>query len=118
MPEAVLLIDDDAEFRNLARRVLENAGITVVGEAATAADGLAAVRDLRPDAVLLDVGLPDRDGVSLAAEITTLHGAPRVVLTSADHEATAGRDLAVAGAEGFVAKDQLPDEGLRLLRGE
>ena len=65
---SVLLIDDDPAFRNLARRVLKGTGLSVVGEADTVASGLAAAIELRPDVMLVDVGLPDGDGISLGRE--------------------------------------------------
>src|SRR4051812_47676121 len=55
----VLIVDDHPGFRRFARRLLEEAGFAVVGEAADGASGMAAARDLAPTAVLLDVMLPD-----------------------------------------------------------
>ena len=66
MSARVLLIDDDPSFCSLARRVQTGSGLQVVGEAETAAGGAAEAARLRPDAILVDVGLPDRDGVHLA----------------------------------------------------
>jgi DNA-binding NarL/FixJ family response regulator len=115
MPASVLLVDDDPVFRELARRVLRSSGLTVVGEADTAASGLAAAEELRPDVVLLDVGLPDGDGLALAPKIAALPWSPRVVLTSVDADAASPEEIRASGADGFVPKDDLPGAGLQLL---
>jgi len=69
---------------------------------------------VRPSAVLVDVGLPDRSGIDLAYELAELPWAPRVVLTSGDREAS----IAIRGRPGrnrplFVAKEDLDVETLR-----
>lgn len=115
MPTAVLLIDDDPAFRELARRVLSGTDFVVVGEADTVATGLAAAMELRPDAVLVDVGLPDGDGITLARELAVLPWGPRVVLTSVDADAASADDVRESGAQGFAPKDDLPGAGLKLL---
>lgn len=114
---SVLLVDDDPAFRVLARRVLSATGVSVVGEADSVATALAAANDLRPDAVLVDVGLPDGDGVALARELTALPWRPRVVLTSIDADAASPREVRRSGANGFAPKDELPNAVLRLLIG-
>jgi DNA-binding NarL/FixJ family response regulator len=65
----LLLVDDHDGFRRHARCLLEAAGYSIVGEAPDAASAIAAVSSLRPDLVLLDVGLPDADGVEVAATL-------------------------------------------------
>jgi len=77
------------------------------------------VAELRPDAVLLDVNLPDGDGVTLARHLAGAPWRPRIVLTSSDRDATTHGDAVEAGAVGFVAKDDLPDVSLaRMLAPE
>ena len=115
MPMSVLLIDDDPGFRRLARRTLAGTRLSVIGEADTVASGASAARELKPDIVLLDVGLPDGDGITLAGELTALPWGPRVVLTSVDPDAASPDEVERSGAEGFVPKHDLPGRGLRLL---
>jgi DNA-binding NarL/FixJ family response regulator len=112
---SVLLIDDDPAFRRLARQTLSGSGLTVVGEAATAAAGSAAARSLEPEIMLVDVGLPDGDGISLAAELSALPWSPRVVLTSVDPDAASPEEVRKSGAIGFVPKQDLPGSGLDML---
>jgi DNA-binding NarL/FixJ family response regulator len=117
MNGSVLVVDDDPAFRRLAHRLLHACGLAWAGEAGSADAGLAAAASLRPDGVLVDVGLPDRDGVTLAGELAALPFPPRVVLTSSDAEAADAYDVRRSGAAAFVPKDQLPNAALeRLLR--
>jgi DNA-binding NarL/FixJ family response regulator len=117
MSVSVLIVDDDAGFRRLAARLLGAAGLTIAGEADTVAGGLDAASALRPDAVLVDVGLPDGDGRALAARLSALSWQPRVVLTSSDPDAVSDGDVERSGARGFVPKQELPNDVARLLRG-
>jgi DNA-binding NarL/FixJ family response regulator len=113
MSRTVLVVDDDPDFRRLAARMLRAMGMEVVAEAGTVASALKAAADLRPDAALVDVGLPDGDGVTLAGELAALPWRPRIVLTSSDPDATSPESARSVGAAGFIAKDRLPDGTLR-----
>src|SRR5437867_1670064 len=81
VPKRVLIVDDHQPFRTIARELLESAGYIVAGEAADAEQALAAVAADCPDAVLLDVQLPDRDGFTVATALAAVDG-PAVVLIS------------------------------------
>ena len=113
MPVRVLLVDDDDAFRRSAAEVLAARGYEVVGQASTVAEARAAVVSLRPDALLLDVHLPDGNGVAFATELTGDGGPLRVLLTSTDSSAVTRRLLDRSGAVGFVAKADLMSSDLR-----
>jgi DNA-binding NarL/FixJ family response regulator len=116
---SVLVVDDDPEFRELARRLLAASGLTVVGEADSVAAALAAAVQLKPSAVLIDVELPDGDGLTLARELAGLPWRPNIVLTSIDADITTTGEARLAGARAFVVKADLPDALLaQLLGGE
>jgi CheY-like chemotaxis protein len=115
MSTSVLVIDDDATFRNLAREMLERIGCFVIGEAGTMQAGTMAARELRPQAALVDVALPDGSGVALAQELAALPWSLRIVLTSSDPEALTELIARSAGAVAFIAKDDLPGQRLRAL---
>jgi DNA-binding NarL/FixJ family response regulator len=109
----VLVVDDDPGFRSLAVRLLERAGLRVTGEADTVKRAREVVHEIRPAFVLLDVSLPDGDGVALAGELTKLPWRPRVVLISSDRAAASAAELDQASAA-FIPKDELTDTTLRI----
>ena len=84
MPRSVLVVDDDASFRDLAARVLVGWGHAVIGEAGSVEEALARAAELRPDTALVDIGLPDGDGFGLAQQLRALPWPLRVVLISTD----------------------------------
>ncbi len=110
MDATVLIVDDDPAFRVLARRMIEDAGLTVTGEAADGGSALAEAAAARPDAILVDVSLPDRDGYDLCRELARLPWRPRLLLTSSDSDAGDAN-----GAVPFVAKQDLANAPLREL---
>jgi CheY-like chemotaxis protein len=115
MKRSVLVVDDDAAFRELASELLRASGLHVAGEAGTFAAGAAAAERLRPDAALVDVGLPDGDGVELARRIAALPWSPRVVITSSDADAITDDAAHGLGAVGFLPKAELANGSLREL---
>ena len=115
MTPSVLVIDDDDAFRALTARMLRSWGYADVDEAESFADGLAQTMQLRPEAVLVDVGLPDGDGLVLAGRIAAQSWRPRVVIVSSDAEAADDAAVRRAGAVAFVPKEDLPNGGLRAM---
>jgi DNA-binding NarL/FixJ family response regulator len=116
MARTVLIVDDHPSFRTSARRVLEEAGFEVVGEAADGQTGLDAARELRPAVVLLDVQLPDLDGFEVARALAGEDHSPAVVLTSSrDRADFDGGVLTRSGARGFVPKSELSGAALAAL---
>lgn len=113
----MLVVDDDPAFRALASRVLVDAGYAVAGEAGTVDEALARVEELRPNAALVDVGLPDGDGFALAEELVARPHPIRVVLISADAGAGARPAAVRAGACGFLPKSELSGPALRQFFG-
>jgi DNA-binding NarL/FixJ family response regulator len=103
----LLIVDDHAGFRRLARRVLELGGYEVVGEVADGLGVLAAVGALRPDLVLLDIALPDLDGFAVAEQLAALPEPPAVVLVSSRPGSDFGMRIDRAPVRGFLAKEDL-----------
>lgn len=113
--QTILIVDDNAGFRRQARAVLEADGLSVIGEAADGSSGLAAARRLRPDLVLLDIGLPDVDGFEVAQALADDDRAPLVILTSSRDAREYGPRLGESRSIGFVPKDELSGARVRAL---
>lgn len=111
MSRTVLIVDDHASFRRLARRLFEEAGFRVVGEASDGRSAVAAAHELQPDLVLLDVMLPDISGLEVARLLDSLPALAIMLVSSRSAE-----DLGVAvttGRSRFLRKDELSLERLR-----
>lgn len=111
-----MVVDDAADFRRVARLLLESAGYDVVGEAADGAEAVTVARELQPDLVLLDVQLPDVDGFEVARQLEQ-QGGMRVVLVSSREADDFGPRLHTAAAVGFLAKRDLSGLALNSLLG-
>lgn len=114
MPAKVLIVDDEGAIRRLLRNTLERAGHGVV-EAVNAREALSRAGSDRPDAILLDLGLPDRDGLGLIPLLRAAGNAVILVVSARDatDEKVAALDL---GADDYVTKPFDTDELLARLR--
>jgi len=114
----ILIVDDHAAFRSLARELLEADGYEVVGEAVDGQAGIAAAGVLAPDVVLLDVRLPDMDGFDVAGALAACGCHAAVVVTSSSDDPLYPERAASSGARGFVAKHDVCGAALDRLIGE
>jgi DNA-binding NarL/FixJ family response regulator len=112
MDQTVLIVDDHADFRTSARALLTAGGWTVIGEAASGAEGLRLVEQLRPAVVLLDIALPDQDGFRVATALAREPDPPSVVLVSSRDARAYGRRIAEAPVRGFLPKQGLSGKAL------
>jgi DNA-binding NarL/FixJ family response regulator len=111
----ILIVDDDARFRTQAHDVLEADGFVVIGEAVDGASGLEAAQALRPDYVLLDIGLPDIEGFEVARTLAVDGPPPWVVLTSSRDARAYGRRLTNGHSLGFIPKERISGAAIRAL---
>ena len=112
----VLVVDDTSSMRTEIRHLLEDAGLTVVGEGGAGAEGVMLARELLPDVVVMDVRLSDGSGIEATRDIRAQRPKTQVLmLTSfADDEALFASIM--AGAAGYVLKQIKGDELLRAIR--
>jgi DNA-binding NarL/FixJ family response regulator len=115
MGRTVLIVDDHPAFRSAVRALLEDAGFDVVGEAADGASALTEAGRLQPEVVLLDVQLPDIDGIEVAARLTANGWAPAIVLTSSRDLADLGPLRDRCDVRGFIPKAELSGAALEAL---
>jgi DNA-binding NarL/FixJ family response regulator len=111
----ILIVDDDERFRTQASVVLEADGFDVVGQASDGASGLETARSLRPDFVLLDIGLPDMEGFDVAQALSLDGPPPLVVLTSRRDARAYGRRLESRDFLGFIPKERISGAAIRAL---
>jgi DNA-binding NarL/FixJ family response regulator len=117
MRPTVLIVDDHAAFRASARALLQAEGFDVIGEATDGAEAVTAVATLRPQIVLLDIQLPDLDGLAVAEQLAAAPDPPTVVLISSRDAAAYGPRLQATSARGFLPKRGLSGEALAALVG-
>jgi DNA-binding NarL/FixJ family response regulator len=113
----VLLVDDDALVRAGLRMILSSAeDLELVGEVDDGARAVAAVREHRPDVVLMDIRMPEMDGITATAALRRLEAPPQViVLTTFQADEQVLSALRV-GASGFLLKDTPPAEIVNAVR--
>jgi DNA-binding NarL/FixJ family response regulator len=117
VPTTVLIVDDNASFRAAARRVLEHHGYEVVGDARDGKAALQAVRDLRPQVVVLDVHMPGMDGFEVATRLNAAGEPPAIVMVSSRDGDDFGGLVRQSGARGFIPKHDLSGPALAALLG-
>lgn len=101
----VVIADDQAYVRIGFRMILTSGGIEVVGEAADGAEAVAAVRDLKPDVVLMDIRMPTMDGLEATRRIVRESPDCRVLMLTTFDLDRYVYDALAAGASGFLLKD-------------
>lgn len=113
----ILIADDHALFRDGLRSLLQSQGHEVVGEAANGRQAIELAAALHPDLVLMDVSMPEMDGVAATRELTARQKDVKVViLTASEHDDTLF-DAIKAGAQGYLLKNLEADEFFALLDG-
>jgi two-component system KDP operon response regulator KdpE len=101
-PPLVIVVEDERQIRSFVRAALEDEGCCVE-EAATAAEGLERAGSLKPALIMLDLGLPDRDGVDFIRDLRLWSTVPVIVLSARSAE-TEKIEALDAGADDYLAK--------------
>lgn len=106
----VLLADDHRMLREGLRRSMVDEGFDVVGEADNGEEAVRLVAELRPDVVLMDVSMPEMDGVEATRIIRSTDASTRVIMLTMHADAEVLADAIRAGASGYLVKDCSTDE--------
>lgn len=106
----IVLIDDHPIMRHgLAQLIRAEEGLDVIGEAGSAREGLEVVGSLRPDLAVVDLTLPDKNGLELVKDIRALHPSTQCIVLSMHDETLYGERSLRAGARGYVMKEEAAD---------
>ena len=112
----VLVVDDNAGFRESLVSLLDTGELHVVGQAADGAEAIALMMSAEPDVVLMDVRMPSMGGVEATRRLKAMRPDIGVVALTGNEDQRAVRDMLVAGASGYVLKDSDGDEILHAVR--
>ena len=116
MPIRCLIVDDNSSFRHEMGGLLNEQGLEVVGGAASAAEALQQIAELRPDVALVDIDLGRDSGLTLATQLmqtTTGSAVPNVILISTHDEGAFAELIERSSALGFVPKTELSGAAIR-----
>jgi DNA-binding NarL/FixJ family response regulator len=119
VPLRCLIVDDNDAFRTAASVLLGREGITVVGMAANSAEALQKARALRPDVILVDIGLGEESGFDLAGRLAQNGnaGGATVIMISARSGSDYAEQITASPAAGFLAKSELSATAIGRLLG-
>src|SRR5262249_25767017 len=119
MPEEkikLLIADDHTILRQGLRRILESEpDMSVIGEAATGTDAVKRAKQLKPDVVIMDISMPEQDGIESMRQILKSVGA-RVLILTVHLEHQVITEAVTSGASGYLAKDSVDHELIAAVR--
>jgi len=120
MPQRCLIVDDNAAFLDAARGLLERQGMTVIGVASSAAEGLKRAAELKPQVILIDIDLGGDSGFALARELAqAADDTPASLILISTHPEEDFVDLiAESPVLGFIGKSQLSGGAIQQILGD
>lgn len=110
----VLIVDDNADMRHLARLTIESDSCRVVGEATNGAEAISAAEELQPDTVVLDLRMPLMDGIEATRILRYRFPDLRIIVMSGSDDPMMVKEIGAAGADAAVDKGNLDDLVLHL----
>ncbi len=115
-PHSVLVVDDQAPFRAAAKAVLRRLdGFELAGEAASGPEAIELVDAIRPELVLMDINMPQMNGITATREIVLAHPETVVFLCSTYDASDLPADAAASGARAYLNKERLSADALQRL---
>ena len=99
-----MIVDDQPYIRNLLRTILEMDGYVVVAEASDGMEAVTSFREHRPDVIIMDVEMPQKNGIEAAGDILSIDRETKILFCSSLGEDTLEQLTSSAGANGFIRK--------------
>lgn len=104
MANGILIVDDAAFMRMMIKDVLSKNGFVICGEAENGAKAIEKYKELSPDLVIMDITMPEVDGIQAVKEIKKLNGAAKIIMCSAMGQQAMVIEAIQAGAKDFIVK--------------
>lgn len=117
MSATVMIVDDSFFMRNILRGILKDKGYNVVAEAASGIEAMKYLHDRQPDIMMLDIILPDTNGLDLLESILESHPRVKVVICSGIGQEPVIRKALAHGAKTFIQKPFTPEKVIEVLAG-
>ena len=116
MGSRILIVDDAAFMRMMIKDILTKNGFEVVGEAENGAKAVEKYQELRPDLTMMDITMPEMDGISAVKQIKKIDPAAKVIMCSAMGQQAMVIEAIQSGARDFIVKPFQPDRVLEAVR--
>ncbi|MGN0385904.1 MAG: response regulator [Lachnospiraceae bacterium] len=112
----ILLVDDSKMSRKMLRTILEGAGHEIVGEAGNGVEGLEMYKTLKPDAVTMDITMPEMDGIECLKAIKGFDADAKVIMVTAAGQSSKLVEALKLGATEFICKPYEPEQILSAVK--
>jgi DNA-binding NarL/FixJ family response regulator len=117
MAVRTVVIDDHRILRDGLKLLLHHEpGFEIVGEASTAAEAMALVAEVKPDLAIVDIALPDESGIVLTQRLCEFQPGIKILVLTGVADPSVAHDVMIAGANGFLRKEEAKEEFVRALR--
>lgn len=116
MGKNILVVDDAAFMRMMIKDILSKNGYTVAGEAENGMKAVEKYSELKPDLVLMDITMPEKDGIQALKDIKSMDGGAKVIMCSAMGQQAMVIEAIQAGAKDFIVKPFQPDRVLEAVK--
>lgn len=111
----ILIVDDSKMSRRMLKTILEGIGHEIAGEAADGEAGLRMYKELQPDAVTMDITMPDKDGISCLKDIKEYDDEAKVIMLTAAGQSSKMLEALKLGAKEFICKPYEPEQVINAL---
>lgn len=112
----ILIVDDAIFMRRIISDVLKNNGFNIVGEASNGVEAIQKYEELKPNLVLMDITMPEKNGIEAVKDIIAMDPEAKVIMCSAMGQDSMVKESIVAGAKDFIVKPFQSDDVLKKVK--